>query len=74
MSFTLDLSVTEKLKQDFAHLTNEERRLVLENIISVKSKQTGEVGVWHMPAELVVSNENGISAPTPIRVDILKGI
>ncbi len=74
ITITADLTLSDRLNQDFSNLTTDQREQVVNKIVSVKSKETGESGAWHMPATIEVQNQNGTSAPVNVFVDILKKV
>ena len=74
LTFTASLTLTDNFRRSLSRLSAADRAKAIDHIIAVKSAETGESGVWHMPATISIENENGQSREVPVFVDILKGL
>lgn len=71
ITFKADLSLSKAMAEDFWRLTEEQHKEVVRHIIATNS--TDPTG-WYIDASVAISNENGSSAPFPVKINITKGI
>ncbi len=71
VTFKADLSLSATMAEDWWQLTEEQHKQVVRHIITTNS--TDPTG-WYIDASVAISNENGSSAPFPVKINITKGI
>lgn len=74
ITFTANLSLSQKVFEGISHLNPETRKSVLKEMISIASKDSPYKDGWYIPATISVKTEAGLSNIIPITVNITKGI
>ncbi len=74
ITFTANLSVSKKVQEGIDHLDPETKKVVLEKIIAVASKDSPYKDGWYVPATIGVKTDSGLSNIIPVSVNVTKGI
>lgn len=74
ITFTANLSLSQKVFEGISHLSPEMRKSVLKQMIIDASKDSPYKDGWYIPATISIKTEAGLSNIIPITVNITKGI